>query len=77
MELLREEARRDGTNPDKVLVSHDDTQKLVDFIAESMRNHIHKVNRNANRYRFSPYLMVMGLAMNQYIQSGTSGYDQM
>ena len=75
MELLKEEAQRDGTNPNEVSVTHEDTQKLVDFIAESMRNHIHKVNGNENRYRFSPYLM--GLAMNQYIQSGTSGYDQM
>ena len=65
MELLKEEAQRDGTNPDDVLVTHEDTQKLVDFIAESMQNHIHKVNGNGNRYRCSPYLM--GLVMNQYI----------
>ncbi|KAL7537400.1 hypothetical protein ACHAXR_010211 [Thalassiosira sp. AJA248-18] len=75
LELLKEEAERDGSSTEDVLLSHEDTKQLVDFIAESMKNHIHKVNGNENRYRFSPYLM--GLSMSHYLQAGTSAYDRM
>ena len=74
LDILKEEAARDGTNPEEVLLSHEDTNKLVQFIADSLKNHIHKVNGNKNLYRFSPYLT--GLGMNQYLSSGKSKYDQ-
>ena len=74
LDILKEEAARDGTNPEEVLLTHEDTNKLVQYIADSMKNHIHKVNENKNRYRFLPY--VTGLAMNQFLLSGKSKYDQ-
>ena len=74
VELLTEEAKKNGVVGEDALLSHEDTQQFVDFLTESMRNHIRKVEGNKTLYRFSPYLM--GLAMNQYLQSGSSKYDQ-
>ena len=74
LELLKEDASKSGSGSVDNLLTHEDTKQLVEFIAESMRNHIHKVNGHKNRYRFSPYLT--GLAMGQFGQTGKSRYDQ-
>jgi len=74
LEMLKEAAKQNGNSTEEELLTHEDTKQLVEFIAESMRNHIHKVAGNHNRYRFSSYLT--GLAMSQYIMTGKSRYDQ-
>ena len=73
-ELLKEEADRKGTTLEDEMLSKEETQQFVDFISESITNHIHKLNGNPNLYRFSPY--IMGLSMNHYLQSGKSSYNQ-
>ena len=40
-----------------------------------MKNHIHKVNENKNKFSFLPYLT--GFAMNQYIKSESGTYEKM
>ena len=73
MELLKEESAS-LHNSETDLVSHEDTQPLCEFLAESMRNHIHKVNGHKNRYRFNSY--TTRLARNQLLISGKSRYEQ-
>ena len=46
LDILKEEAARYGTNPEEILLSQDHTNKLVQFIAHSTKNNIHKVNGN-------------------------------
>jgi hypothetical protein len=75
LELLKDEAERDGSSSVDVLLDHKDTKQIVDFFTESMKNHIHKVNGHEGRYRFSPHLM--GMSMNLYLQSGPSAYKSM
>ena len=74
LELLTEEAEKCGSNVE-VSITKAETKQLIDFIAESMKNHLHKLNGNTNRYRYSPYLM--GLSMNLYLQSGPAAYERM
>ncbi|KAL7524395.1 hypothetical protein ACHAWF_004195 [Thalassiosira exigua] len=72
-ELLEEQAKDMGTSPEQLL-STDDTQELVEYLAESMTNHIHKVNGHDNLYKFNA--KTTGLAMNLLITAGPSGYKQ-
>ncbi|KAL7547467.1 hypothetical protein ACHAWF_010769 [Thalassiosira exigua] len=73
-ELLKEQAKDMGTNPEQLLLSTEDTQELVECIVESMTNHIHKVNGHDNLYRFNA--KTTGLAMNLLITGGPTAYKQ-
>ena len=74
-DILKEEGRKLGADIEKISTTNNETNQLVEFIAESMHNHIHKMEGNENLYRFSPYLA--GLSLNQYIQAGPTAYEQM
>ena len=52
LELLTEEAEKCDSNVE-VAITKAETKQLIDFIAESMKNHLHKLNGNTNRYRYS------------------------
>ncbi|KAL7554136.1 hypothetical protein ACHAWF_017538, partial [Thalassiosira exigua] len=43
LELMRDEAKKMGDSDDEDLITEEETKDLVDFVAESMRNHIHKL----------------------------------
>ena len=75
LKLMKEEAKLNKSNTDDIAWSKEETKDLCDYVAESMRNHIHKVNGKPGLYRFSP--KTTGMAMCQLIRSGKSSYEQL
>lgn len=68
-EMLREEARDEGELDYSALLSEQNTNELLDFIQESMKNHSIKAV-GKNNFEYFPKLM--GLAMSQYLRGPTA-----
>ena len=61
LELTKEEAEENKSNIEDIAWSKEETKDLYDYFAESMRNHMHKVDGKPSLYHFSP--KTTGMAM--------------
>ena len=64
-----------GVSVDDIKWTEEETNELCEYLAESMKNHIHKVNGAPNMYSFSP--KTTGMALSLLIRSGKSSYNQL
>ena len=74
LQILKGEAGKDRIL-DECTLDKAKTKQIVDFVAELMKNQVHKLKGHKNRCWYSPYLM--GLSMNLYLQSEATAYDQL
>ncbi|KAL7532996.1 hypothetical protein ACHAXR_004981 [Thalassiosira sp. AJA248-18] len=72
--MIKDETSRVGTDTNVTDLSEDDTERLADYLIETIQNYSLKKVGKKNRVRFSPYLM--GISMAQFLQSGPSSYER-
>ena len=71
--ILKDEADAMGVSVDDNKWTEEETNDLCDYVAEAMKNHIHKIDGKPHLYSFSP--KTTGMAMCQLLRSGKSTYN--